>query len=110
MKGSYRLGNDWELLDRHCAGKDACLNDQICADFRAALDEALTAAEAGGLAAEVQMTLMLSELGRLIAGANDGEFEVRLAYALNALDHAARTALRDIDDPPAEGFVKRLPN
>ena len=86
------------------------MDDRTCADFRAALDDALTAAEAGGLAPEVQITLMLSELGRLIAGAGDGVFDVRLAYALTALDHAGRTALRDFDDPAAERFVKRLPN
>jgi hypothetical protein len=86
------------------------LNDRTCADLRAALDDALTAAEAGGLPPEVQITLLLSELGRLIAGSGGGEFEIRLAYALKALDHAARTALRDFDDPATERFVQRRPN
>jgi hypothetical protein len=86
------------------------MNGRTCADFRAALDDALTAAEAGGLPAEVQITLMLSELGRLIAGLGDGGFEMRLTHTQTALDHAARMALRDLDDPSVGHFVQRLPN
>lgn len=86
------------------------LNDRACADFREALGDALAAAEAAELPLEVQITLMLSELGRLIASSDDGDFGLRLAHALTALDHAARTALRDFDDPAAERFVQRLPN
>ena len=86
------------------------LNDRSCADFREALDDALRAAEAGGLPFEVQIALMLSELGRLIAGSGGGEFELRLAHAQAALDHAARTALRDFDDRSVGHFVQRLPN
>ena len=86
------------------------MDDQAYADFREALGDALAAAEADGLPLEVQITLMLSELGRLIAGSGDGDFGLRLARTLTALDHAARTALRDFDDPAAGRFVQRLPN
>lgn len=83
------------------------MNDQSCADFRAALADALSAAEAGGLPAAVQITLMLSELGRLIAKAGGDGLEVRLAHAFKALEHATRTALQEVDNPVGGRFAQR---
>ncbi len=87
------------------------VDDHVCTDFRASLRDALSIAEAGGLPAEVQMTLLISELGGLIAKSAGSEFEKLLTSALAAVEHASRAARGDLDYKAAvERFVDRWLN
>lgn len=82
------------------------------ADFRSALRQAFEAARADGVPLEMQIALLVSELGHLVASwATDDAFEAAVANLQQAVAHATRTARDDVQYQDAvERFVDRWLN
>jgi hypothetical protein len=76
-----------------------------CAALRAGLRNALDAADADGLPPEMQLMLMVSELGELTARLAGAGFEMQLSDLLEAVEHASRAALSDDDYQAGEHFA-----